>query len=298
VPSLNLGCDRAPLKWPRDQQGNFLPVYRTGAEIDGRNGVAVVHPDGLKQVLSDPVAFPKASLIYDSLSLIERDALVLLSGPTWKRDRRLLTPVFHFARLQAMVEPTARIVQQVVSRYFSWGAQAHAAGKLPPKLTICEEMSALTMRVMVDMAFGSAFDASWMANEWRGLLRFMQPHLLGRMIYGVAWDYLPVPTTLAIRWHRSRIMKRVMECIERKRAALMSSRANSSSSAPDTSLGYDLITAAVQSMLSNQDGSSAEDASESRNAPPMTTQDIANEAVGFLFAGMGRFFVFHVCILL
>ncbi|XP_065831056.1 cytochrome P450 4A10-like [Oscarella lobularis] len=58
-----------------------------------RHAVAISHPDDLQVILKTE---PKAEAIYSLLRPWLGDGLLIASGKLWSRNRRLLTPAFHF----------------------------------------------------------------------------------------------------------------------------------------------------------------------------------------------------------
>lgn len=296
---------------PLDSTGQMEPLYRIGADLDGSPWLFCGHPDGIKQIMSNPNDFLKQPFLYDNLRIVLGDGLVTSSGGRWKRDRRLLTPIFHFDRLRGMLP---RIIyhadQWMDALHQRWNSAAQDASTISSDnapdslvLTVLDEVSAFTMRVMIDLGFGGDFDAAWMARQWSKLLNGFLPYMTGSMIFGRVWKYLPIPWAQGPIRTQNMIVKAIRDTVQARKAAIIQRRTAASTlntatgpgsakaAVPpsDDSQEYDLLTALLYALIQSEEeqkaGGSA-DASET--AAPMTFDDVVDQAETFLFAGRLR----------
>ena len=105
--------------------------------------ISVNHPDTVKQVVKEP----KLRHVYALLSPWLGDGLVTIEdGPRWHRNRRLLTPAFHFAILTGHVAVYNSCLQQLFQK---WDA---AIGRKEPVL-IFETVSLMSLDIILQCAF-------------------------------------------------------------------------------------------------------------------------------------------------
>ena len=82
------------------KDGSFPPLINCGVYLDFSTVVSVQDPEGIKQILLHTDVFEKPPITYDLIKILLGDGLVTASGDRWKRDRKLLTPLFHFSKLK------------------------------------------------------------------------------------------------------------------------------------------------------------------------------------------------------
>ncbi len=103
-------------------EGRLAFLDRVAREVDGvgrfrvptRDLVVVNSPETVHQVLvSQAKSFEKSPLIRMALDPLVGEGLFTAEGPLWRRQRRLMAPVFHHAKIDAlapaMVECAARV---------------------------------------------------------------------------------------------------------------------------------------------------------------------------------------------
>lgn len=284
---------------PKDKNGRFEPLFRFGADFDGTPIVFCGHPDGLKQILTNPADFKKAPFIYQNLKLILGEGLVITEGARWRRDRRLLTPIFHFERLRAMIDRTVwhaqNLVKQLEQRWsdarIGSGTITAALASSPPEsivVNVTEEVTQFTMAVMIDLGFGGDFDAKWMAAQWSLLLHAFSNYMLGSMIFGRVWKYLPVPWAQTPQRYQRAILASIHRAVQKRKQAILETQtgAKITDKGVDSSTEYDLLSALVHALIqSENEQKSGVQVDETEKAEPMTLQDVADQAETFLFAG-------------
>ena len=105
--------------------------------------ITVCHPDTIKQVLKQP----KQSNVYDLLlPWLGKSLLTLEDGPKWHRNRRLLTPAFHYAILKGYVSVYNRCLQHLFEK---WDASARAQNPVLLFDTLCP----MSLDIILQCAF-------------------------------------------------------------------------------------------------------------------------------------------------
>ncbi|KAL5509312.1 hypothetical protein EMCRGX_G004654 [Ephydatia muelleri] len=108
--------------------------------------VAITHPEPLKQLLKEP-----KSWIYHLLLPWLGDGLLVSNGPKWARNRRLLTPAFHYEILKPYVDVYNSCSEVLLNK---WSALAK---KNEPVMAF-ESVSLLTLDVVLQCAFSFKSD--------------------------------------------------------------------------------------------------------------------------------------------
>ncbi|CAH1233437.1 CYP4F2 [Branchiostoma lanceolatum] len=88
--------------------GPFLPVY------------ILCHPDTSRAILS--TSEPKDELFYGFLKSMIGDGLLLSHGSKWRRNRRLLTPAFHFEILKPYVTLFSESTNVLIEKWTALGS--------------------------------------------------------------------------------------------------------------------------------------------------------------------------------
>jgi cytochrome P450 len=104
--------------------------------------------DAIQHILQDNARNYIKGKLFDPMRSLVGNGLFLSNGDFWLRQRRLMQPAFHKARLAALVEGMANEAQVSIDRL----AQAAATGKV---INITSETTALAMRVVIRALFSS-----------------------------------------------------------------------------------------------------------------------------------------------
>jgi cytochrome P450 len=131
--------------------------------------------------------------VYDSFSIIVGNGLVLSKGDLWKRQRRNLTPLFHFSSLTKMPP----IMNKQV---FEFMDELRATNQKLVHPT--HEFSRLTLRIVIDCVFGGSefLDANVMSDHWKTVNRALNAYFTFSMLLGPKINnLLPLPFNLTIK---------------------------------------------------------------------------------------------------
>jgi cytochrome P450 len=155
---LSNGAERLVKGSSKDGLGRrFDPLVCIGGDLSGHAVVMVFDADGVRDVLNKTDVFVKHEPTYGVLAPLLGNGLVLSSGDLWRRQRKLLTPMFHFQRLRAYTslenEESERLVNQLA---------ALRGANTAPIAMIATCMQLIVMRAV----FGDRFDIGHMSNLW------------------------------------------------------------------------------------------------------------------------------------
>ena len=146
--------------------------------------VLAVHPDAVRDVnLTQRRAFDKRASYDGVRRYLVGDGLVASTGDLWRRQRKLLAPLFTPRGVQAYAEVMLRDGQRLASR---WDGLADAGARVD----MGEEMMELTASIIVTTMFGAQADDDIVRLKRavetmiRYATRRMGPHLP---------DWLPTP---------------------------------------------------------------------------------------------------------
>lgn len=120
-------------------------------------------------------------------------------------------------------------------------------------------VSDCTMEAIIATAFGSSFDAKWMADSWKKWFSYISNLSVWYLFFGRAAYFLPVPSVLAMRKIRKETLERVKLQIAERKKAMESESVNNEDIA-------DLLTLMIRS-------------------GEATDESIMNEGLTFLAAG-------------
>ncbi|RCJ22694.1 cytochrome P450 [Nostoc sp. ATCC 43529] len=102
------------------------------------------NPQAIQQIFTAPLEQLDAKASAQLLgSLLGENSLILLSGASHQRQRRLLTPPFHGDRMKAYGEIITNITHEVISRW-----------KIGEPFSIRDSMQEISLRVILQAVFG------------------------------------------------------------------------------------------------------------------------------------------------
>lgn len=131
------------LEMPVERTKAFGPVRLARLGLFKHN-VALSDPEGIKAILS--TAEPKEDLVIRSFKPWIGDGLLVSKGKKWVRNRRLLTPAFHFEILKPYVSVYSSCTQVLVNKW-------KAALSRGPRLEMFESISLMTLDILLRCAF-------------------------------------------------------------------------------------------------------------------------------------------------
>jgi len=199
--------------------------------------------------------FPKLWYVYDSFKIMVGDGLVTSKGETWKRQRRLLTPLFHFQKLKQMPDIMNQRIEHLCEKLEGF------KGKEVLAVDLFGEM---TLEVVIDCVFGGKryLDAEAMEPLWKSVNVAVNNYFIGDLILGSTLNTItPFPWNFKIKSCMKQIRAMVKRAIDLKREELKNGEQDS-----------DLLASLIQV----KDETTGEGIPESL---------IIDESLTFLFAG-------------
>jgi cytochrome P450 len=124
-----------------------LVTYRIGPRWErlGPPAVAVHHPDGVRQVLTNPQVFGRRTAGFEVLTEMLGEGLLTSDGDLWKRQRRTLQPLFTPRRVTGYTDLMTAEADRVVRHP-------------PGAVDLHELMQVYTLRVVGRALFGDEVD--------------------------------------------------------------------------------------------------------------------------------------------
>lgn len=175
------------------------------------NNFFISSAEGAKRVFQDNVGnYTKEHTSYKMVRRLVGNGLLTSEGSFWLRQRRLAQPAFHRERIARMAGPMTAAALETAQR---WEAKA-ASGET---VSMMNEMSNLTLKVVGDALFGAAVSAqattvaeSWEVLSQQMVERFSRLRLLPPI--------LPTKYDREFRRAREKMFSVVDEIIAGKRA--------------------------------------------------------------------------------
>ncbi|MGH2690025.1 MAG: cytochrome P450 [Actinomycetota bacterium] len=177
------------------------------------NVYAFFHPDGVQHVLaSGSGRYAKGGRVYRELTPLLGNGLLTSEGEVWRRQKRLVQPLFTRRRVGAYVGMMAEEGEQLVERW----RRLHAGGA--GAVDLDAQMTALTLRVVGRALFGS--DMGPVVDVLRPVVPYLSRRALRRGL---------VPKAVPAHWRtpgnvradaaRARVTEVVDELVASRRAA-------------------------------------------------------------------------------
>ncbi|GAC1363765.1 MAG: hypothetical protein NVSMB32_05670 [Actinomycetota bacterium] len=130
----------------------------------------IFHPDGVQQVLATNADnYYKGTDVYRELIDLLGNGLLTSEGEVWKRQKRLVQPLFTHKRVAAYVPIMVDEAGAIVGR---WAAAARSGAAVD----LHEDMTAVTLRVVGKAVFGTEVD------HMLPIFREAVPYLSGRAL--------------------------------------------------------------------------------------------------------------------
>ena len=189
------------------ETGRIRPVVYTGFSVGFDPRVTVCDSKYFSEILNDTDSFPKYKPVYSLFDLILAKGLVNASGEHHRKQRKLITPVFHFGALRSSLG----VIQRNTKSFLE--------DVLPSQNFIIKDntFKTVTLGVIIDYAFSGAFDKNWMQAAWHTILSFSRLQSLIRVFFANYISLVPTPISVyvalvrlwirAYLWQRRRFLK-------------------------------------------------------------------------------------------
>eukprot|EP01114_Cavostelium_apophysatum_P019666 TRINITY_DN6400_c0_g1_i1.p1 TRINITY_DN6400_c0_g1~~TRINITY_DN6400_c0_g1_i1.p1 ORF type:complete len:502 (+),score=76.02 TRINITY_DN6400_c0_g1_i1:174-1679(+) len=194
----------------RDEDGKMMPIMHWGPNPDGTHAVCVTDAAAVREILLNDDIYVKHPLIYEPVSRILGNGVITASGDYWKMQRRLLTPVFHFGTLKAMIPDMAEEGELLIQDIRARRARS-------PYVDLVSVLNNCTLSVIIRLGFGKEFDVEWTKNQWRNLNDHLTTNVVLHSVFGNALKHLPFPFVQKFNAANNNIRHRAKEAIRRRR---------------------------------------------------------------------------------
>jgi cytochrome P450 len=125
-------------------------------------------PDLVQRILVDEVEnFPKSAVVADMFGLLVGDALIVSNGEVWKRQRRMMAPVFEQARNKSVFDLMLQAVDALNERLDMAAARDGV-------VSIDIEMTHVTADVIYRTIFGEPLDAEDARRIYTAFMNFQE----------------------------------------------------------------------------------------------------------------------------
>lgn len=151
----------------RHADGSFPPLFLYGAHVDGSVIVVATSPEAFRKIFTQDSLFPKFPPSYEIFNhFIGKGLVSLLDMDTWRKERKLLTPLFHFDNLSKGVTKITSVCEDAWSQLE--GAIDRDGGSY--RCSPTEFFADTTLRVIVNYAFGDLVDRDGVHREFMAIL--------------------------------------------------------------------------------------------------------------------------------
>lgn len=222
-------------------------VYRP--RLPGVTLTMVDHPDHVREVLGAGADRMAKGRMNRRLEPVLGDGIPISEGEKWRRNRRLMNPMFGRKQLDRLTATVAEAVEERVDGWARWNGSGEVIDLDPP-------FGSVTMNVLLKAMFGTAVDPDDVDRtvaDFRDIGRFMA----GRLLTVWAPNWMPVPFQRKGRPAVERVNGMIDELITARRR--------------DPAEHDDLLSALIDARF--EDGE------------PLTAKELRDELMGLLFGG-------------
>src|SRR5262245_33682504 len=175
---------RSPLDFLLDQRARHGDVYALDLGITRM--VLLNHPRHAQHVYRDHHArYGKSGPFWELTRTLLGNGLPVSEGETWRRQRRLIQPQFHRARISAMIEQLACSIRESMA---CWDSLADAG----QPVNLASELRRIAMQAIVRVIFGAELDPRD-ADEIGSEVGHAFDFILRGMFFKALPPWLPVP---------------------------------------------------------------------------------------------------------
>lgn len=193
----------------REQYGDVVELRRLGP----LRYVLASAPDDVERVLrTNGRNYGKPALIRHTFGLLLGDGLFTSEGGEWLRQRRVMQPAFHRARIEAFA---ALMVEEATALAERWKARAGTGGA---HFDVLPDLMTLSLRVVSRALFRST------PEEESAAIRHSFTEALGYIDYRMRNQvapplFLPTPRNLAFRRARGQLDRAVQSIVAGRRSS-------------------------------------------------------------------------------
>ncbi len=174
-------------------------VHTNGYKVTGgwmgplNPSIGIHHPEPLRKLLKEPKNYQSYNLLRPWLG----DGLLVSEGPKWARNRRLLTPAFHFEILKTHMSVYNSCIQVLLDK---WSASA----SMNEPVKVFDAVSLLSLDIVLQCAFSYRSDCQkvQMTHPYIKCIYELSNHLARRFLsplYYIDWIYFLTPAGWKMR---------------------------------------------------------------------------------------------------
>eukprot|EP00297_Palpitomonas_bilix_P007535 CAMPEP_0113907168 /NCGR_PEP_ID=MMETSP0780_2-20120614/25295_1 /TAXON_ID=652834 /ORGANISM="Palpitomonas bilix" /LENGTH=479 /DNA_ID=CAMNT_0000902133 /DNA_START=196 /DNA_END=1635 /DNA_ORIENTATION=+ /assembly_acc=CAM_ASM_000599 len=199
----------------KKEDDSYPNLFLYGCHIDGSAILGVSSPDALRYIFMHDALFPKFTPTYDILSqFIGMGLATMQTGEEWHKERKLLTPVFHFDRLAAGVPIITSKCERRLDETLS---KLEKSGGSEVEEDVVELFSDITLRIISAYAFGDHVDFDTVRYAFNKALEPVDDYFVFALLMGGGLvEALPFSSTAHVRKHRQMIAEVVKGCIRQE----------------------------------------------------------------------------------
>lgn len=172
--------------------GEIAKIMYHGMYMDGSHAISLSSVEAVQQVLMDIKTFPKGKAFYDAYSILLGKGTVNVTGDQWKKQRRILQPLFHSAKLNTYL-PT--MIDS--ARYFlNQLKQRSADGTQSIFFQDNREFKQVILRSVLFVGYGNMCQIDILEKNYLDLWNAMKLWVPLHLAFGAATQYLPIPWRL------------------------------------------------------------------------------------------------------
>lgn len=211
-----------------DKKTGALPAYwDRGFFGGGWNALIIVKPDDQRAVMNDLQRFPKPpELVFIVGTMLGNEySLVLSEGEVWRRQRKMLSPVFHSGKLISMFSEMERQITHFSDELLCKkdAAALASAWHLPTEqfanpIPLFERV---TLKIILAGCFGQELDLEEMSTRWTAVAQSFYRYAAGRFFLGRLFDHLPFEAARTMTGQIAKIREQIGRLVVARRKNLI-----------------------------------------------------------------------------
>jgi cytochrome P450 len=182
----------------------------------------VNRPDCIESVLVTQHNNFEKSKDYRALRRVLGNGLLTSEGDFWRRQRKLVQPAFHQARIASYAEVMVAYTERMLATWEDGQKISGGLASEPASIDVHEAMMRLTLDIVAKTLFDT--DVSREAEDVGTALQFLMSKFFRQAAFALLLpSFVPIPTTQQLRRAVKQLDKVIYEIIRRRHASETSS---------------------------------------------------------------------------